>query len=442
MKNLINKLKSIRPDLYQHFSVGVIVFVLAYAVLGLISCPIVLRGIFSLVIVLAVAFEKEQRDSSGPTGFNTLDLIATLAGGIVPFLLKVFLLLILLLPGPAFSQRKHLLFEQTFETGLFAGADSIIECGNFITMSDSVKRYGSKSAKFSLNANDSSSCNDLRTMLVIKKSDKQNFDAWYAFSVYFTNAYPKYYDGVESFFQIYRDTLGVLPPLSIDWHGQGNYLTIIQNLVSPDSTVARSPYTMYIYPLDTVKLNTWVDVVINARWRNDSSGYVRVWVDKELCFINSGPNNYTPNYVRMGIDKEDWRRNWKISNTFSRELFLDEIRIGDSLAVMLDVIPGGGGSTLPITDRPERPTEREAIPFYVANPVKNSVIDFRVSVTRPQNLSYEVIDIHGRVLLRGSVAAIAGANVHQINIANLAKGMYFFALQGNAGLTVKKIIKQ
>jgi len=69
---------------------------------------------------------------------------------------------------------------------------------------------------------------------------------------------------------------------------------------------------------------------------------MKIWVNDELKFSFNGHTNYTPNYIRIGIDKWDWRLNWHTSSTPSREIYFDEFRIGDSLATYMDVRPGLG----------------------------------------------------------------------------------------------------
>lgn len=90
MKNIIEKLKSISADLYQHFSIGVILFMISYAFFCFTNCPVILRAVFSLFVVLAVAFEKETIDKKH-TGFNWRDIFATVIGGIIVFIVKVLL---------------------------------------------------------------------------------------------------------------------------------------------------------------------------------------------------------------------------------------------------------------------------------------------------------------------------------------------------------------
>jgi hypothetical protein len=81
-------------------------------------------------------------------------------------------------------------------------------------------------------------------------------------------------------------------------------------------------------------------VVIRAKWSPDTTGKIRIWVNDTLRFSYDGVTNYAPHKLRIGIDKWDWRYKWNVSSSAERELYFDEVRIGDSLATYSDVRPG------------------------------------------------------------------------------------------------------
>lgn len=349
-------------------------------------------------------------------------------------------------------QRNNISFEATFENQNFVSDfDSVSQCHNSISSDTAIKKYGNRSVRFSIDAIDTNQCANLRSQ-IMKDGGTSNYIAWYGFSVYFTDSYPNNYDGVESFFQVYRkDENDFMPPLTLNYYGfadsvngwpRGNYLTVVQSLVSPDSTKSMSPYTEYHYPLDTIKFNKWNDFVIKVKWSNDTTGYIKVWMNDRLVYIYSGVNNYTPNYLRLGLDKMDWRKNWKVSTTGSRVMYMDEFRIGNQSASYIDVFPGGGVTKLPLRDGPVvRPTPSEPTPFTLVNPVRGNVVQIQIPSKRIQRISYEIFDINGYSLMRGSLSLVNGKNYQEINVKHLASGMYFFALQSESGLTVKKFIK-
>lgn len=90
LSKIIDKLKGIQSDLYQHFSVGVISFVLMFIALSVFKTPLPLCSFLSFLFVFIIACFKEKKDAS-TTGFNWLDIAATVSGGLIVFLLKVLL---------------------------------------------------------------------------------------------------------------------------------------------------------------------------------------------------------------------------------------------------------------------------------------------------------------------------------------------------------------
>lgn len=301
--------------------------------------------------------------------------------------------------------------------------------------------------KMSLFFSDTSNCSDLRTQ-IIKYPVQHNENMWYGFSVYLASGYPVLYDGVESFFQFYRYGEDALPPLTLNYNGyyqgsgakpSGKYMTIVQSLISTDSVFPHSNYTEYHYPVDTISINKWTDIVMNIHWSNDSTGFVRMWVNGRLRYIHSGPNNYTGNYTRIGLDKIDWRRKWMVSSTSYRDIYIDELRIGDSLAQYIDVAPGANPVLLAINDNLIR-RKKENITFSLVNPVQYGRMQFSIPSRKKQRMSYELMAADGRVVMRGNLNLISGPNYTELDVAGMASGVYFFALQSDYGLTVKKII--
>lgn len=347
------------------------------------------------------------------------------------------------------GQRNHLVFEATFEgTNYLQGFDSIKQCGQRISQSTEVKREGEKSLKMSLVFSDTLTCADLRTQVIKYPPLQVNQKMWYGFSVYLSSGYPFMYDGVESFFQFFRNGQDNLPPLTLNYNGyysgsgikpSGKYMTVVQSLISPDSIYSQSNYTEYHYPLDTIPFNQWTDIVMNVKWSSDSTGYIRIWVNGRLRYIRSGANNYSGNYTRVGLDKLDWRKRWTVSSTSFRDIYFDEIRIGDSLAQYIDVAPGANPVLLSINDNVIR-RKKENITFSLVSPAQGGRIQFNIPSRKKQRMWYELIAVDGRVVKRGELNLISGPNYTELDVAGMSSGVYFFALQSDYGLTVKKII--
>ena len=269
----------------------------------------------------------------------------------------LIILILIFLSLKAVPQRQHLVFESTFEgPNYIAQWNNIESCfPTSITPSTTIVRYGNQSVKFVSNIADTLNCNLVRSQLILFDTTAINYERWYGMSVYFGNGFPINYDGIETFFQMFGVGTELYPPfarppfyLAYDGYHDGvnaiwpsgKYFTSNRMINSPDSVIAQSPQTHYIQPVQTVQFNTWVDIVMNIKWSNDTTGKIRIWVNNTLRYSYNGVTNHTSNYVRIGIDKWDWRLKWGLSTTTTRELYYDEFRIGNSLATYSDVYPG------------------------------------------------------------------------------------------------------
>jgi hypothetical protein len=247
------------------------------------------------------------------------------------------------------AQRQHLVFESSFENPTLSDWDGVQRCFvDRVTASQTVKKIGSYSARFYSKFADTLGCTQVRSQLILNDTNATNYERWYGFSVYFGPSYPLNYDGIENFIEFLRtDTTESYYPLALAYHGyadgippnwsSGKYLTTTRVLRTPPPA---SPYTIFINPLKTVNNQQWVDIVMRVKWANDTSGRVRIWVNDALAFSYNGVTTYGPTVLRLGVDKWDWRLKWYVSNTIERELYIDEFRIGDSLATYNDVRPG------------------------------------------------------------------------------------------------------
>jgi Polysaccharide lyase len=246
------------------------------------------------------------------------------------------------------GQRKNLIFYSGFEDSTLSDWTSVEKCYvDRVSTNTSIKLVGNRSGRFYSKAVDSLGCTNLRSQVLYQDVNSINYERWYGFSAYLGKSYPSFYDGVEFFMEFVRpDTVDYIP-LGLTYEGYfvgtdaflntGNYLGAYAVRRTPYDS--HSPYTIFINPLRTVSNNQWINVVIHAKWSNNSSGLINIWVNDTLCYNYTGPTNYTSQTLRLGIDKWDWRYNWQVSNTTERELYIDEFRIGDSLATYLDVTP-------------------------------------------------------------------------------------------------------
>lgn len=342
------------------------------------------------------------------------------------------------------GQRQHLLFESTFDVSL-SGWDSILQCAGRqqISHDTTLSRKGRGSVKFSVLRSDTASCSPLRAVIA-KTGSGTPSTVWYGFSFY-AKDYPQFYDGVESILKIYsRPGEGAWEQeqtaLSIDYHGQLGYLTATQVLRSPDSVYQQSPLTIYHWPIKPVAPNVWHDVVIQAKWAYDTSGSIKIWLNGELRFNYHGVtiNALNTNHVRAGVDKMDWKMKWSnISATAERIMYIDEFRLGDSLASYVDVSPEGAAA-LPITDN-RVGRRRERLKFRVYNPSKNGLMIAHVPSNGRRMAIWEIVNAAGQVFSKGTQMLTTGDNEIKIFFSG-ASGVYFFIVQTDTGMGVVKFL--
>jgi len=262
---------------------------------------------------------------------------------------QIFLFLLLTIALTANAQRHHLVFESSFEDPTLSEWSGIVRClPDRVSTSTTIKKTGQRSARFYSLLSDTSACNELRSQLILNDTNAINYERWYGFSFYLGSDYPTNYDGVENFLEFFRtDTVEAYYPLGLSYYGYADGVSVLWpsgNYISATRILQTQPpasnYTIFIDPLKTVASQQWVDIVMKIKWSNDTTGRVRVWVNDVLAFGFNGVTNYGPNNLRIGIDKWDWRLGWYVSSTSERELYIDEFRIGDSLATYNDVRPG------------------------------------------------------------------------------------------------------
>ncbi|OWY64767.1 hypothetical protein B7486_45510 [cyanobacterium TDX16] len=86
----------------------------------------------------------------------------------------------------------------------------------------------------------------------------------------------------------------------------------------------------------------WTDFVFHVKWSSNSNGRLKVWQDGKLVVRRNGPNNYNDArgpYLKIGIYKGDWKNYPDKSTVSERELYYDEVRVGDANARYKDIAP-------------------------------------------------------------------------------------------------------
>ena len=88
MKKIISLLKKLNlpfaVDKQLHFFAGVIISAIVILITGSIAA--------SLIVTFFAGFYKEFKDEMDYAGFDWKDLLATMIGGIIPALIKIFIL--------------------------------------------------------------------------------------------------------------------------------------------------------------------------------------------------------------------------------------------------------------------------------------------------------------------------------------------------------------
>lgn len=158
---------------------------------------------------------------------------------------------------------------------------------------------------------------------------KQNTIRWYGARYYFPTGYTSD-PSAEAIWQFHEYSGSASPYYSL-WTEAGHIWVSINGAKS--------------YDLGAYALNTWTAFVLRVNWSSSSTGLIEIWKDgvKVTAATKSGANmpatdSYLP-YLKLGIYKWQWIKSVGLSNTITRTLYVDQIRIGNNLAVYNDVKP-------------------------------------------------------------------------------------------------------
>lgn len=340
----------------------------------------------------------------------------------------------------ASAQRSGIVFSSLSETGLVnTGWDSLFRCSQQrLDFSTFIKRAGNQSTRFQSRVQDTANCK-VQSVLVLNDTNLVNYERWYGFSVYFSNGYPNTYEGDDGFIEFRRNGTDTMPPLVLSYHGTcngtgpyptGKYLTVIRS--EDDERV------IYINPLWTVQTNAWNDFVIRIKWANDSTGRIRIWLNGRYVYGYNGKTNWTPNNVRIGSNYYNWSKKWKMPTTsITREIFIDEFRIGSTNASYLDVLPDNTETTAPI------PTSANQFYQVVDNKIDNQKITFKVQMDSIWQSNWELRNaVTGKRMMSGNFRLAAGYRTYILNLPfTIPAGNYLFLVGTNRFMHVRKLPK-
>ena len=84
--SLVSKLgiKFVSIDKQIHFIIGFVISTIVILITGSIAS--------GLIVTFFIAFNKEFKDEMDYAGFDWRDLLATMIGGVIPALIKIFIL--------------------------------------------------------------------------------------------------------------------------------------------------------------------------------------------------------------------------------------------------------------------------------------------------------------------------------------------------------------
>ena len=235
-----------------------------------------------------------------------------------------------------------LIFQSLFDksqTGfdLSEGGDwGIVEAANSNSISRSANKYrgGTHSVKFILNKYDANVGGSKRAELTDWNGRMLNVrsERWYGLSIFLPDSYIA--DPCEE--QLFQ------------WHAT--------NSVAMDGeSMLNSPMAMYTkngrwqfgmkhggsLDLGVYERNVWTDWVLHIKFSPDSNGLVEIWKNGIQMTSKRGKNTYNDkvgNYFKIGIYKYGWAEGY-YSNTNTRTLYYDEVRIGDENSSYSAVAP-------------------------------------------------------------------------------------------------------
>lgn len=141
-----------------------------------------------------------------------------------------------------------------------------------------------------------------------------------------------------------QDSKGGGESIGIQWHGNDgqNNPPLSLNLYGTDISLVQCPDDKSLIQNNIAKLtdwnNKWVSLVFHTNW-NTLRGGVEMWVDG-VKKVNKTGINMGANDVNLKIGQNHW--SWfRVSGITqkSRIFYIDDLRIGNSLATYADVAP-------------------------------------------------------------------------------------------------------
>lgn len=229
------------------------------------------------------------------------------------------------------GHRQHLLFSSGFEdSNYLRGWQNQQHCCAHSVTAAPNNRSGNQAVRFELKRTDAVVSGSVRSEINLEAELSTYAERWYGISFYLED-----YDadnGSESIIQ-WHHTAHISsgsPPLAL-WVNDGKLLLVHQE---------REGVNTY-EELGAATTGRWIDVVFHVKWTDQADGFIQVWKNGSLAFNKYGiRTNFSPNYVKLGINKWSWAPGGGESTTTHRVLYADEFRVGSEKARYEDVQPG------------------------------------------------------------------------------------------------------
>jgi hypothetical protein len=312
------------------------------------------KGLAALLLgatVLASSCKKNDSDLTTPSGMSDSTLTSVKSEGIMA----------------TSTSNNSLIFNNPFEAPDCL-SDIYLEraTANSLTRSSDQARTGTYSAKFILNKTDAIVGGSKRTEAVLEWVTPPKYERWYGMSMFLPNSYIA--DPAEE--QLFQ------------WHSQASVdLDGVSSLNSPMAMYTRNgrwEFGMKFggkIDLGAYEKNAWTDWVVHVKWSHESDGLVEIWKNGKLVVQKNGRNNYHDlkgHFFKIGIYKYGWLQGYE-SNTTSRTIYYDDVKIGNENASYAAVAPQSNGTTPAPTAPAPEPTAPAPAPTTPTLPT-NSVV--------------------------------------------------------------------
>ncbi|HVZ55834.1 MAG TPA: polysaccharide lyase [Chitinophagaceae bacterium] len=236
--------------------------------------------------------------------------------------------------------RQNLLVSADFEGSTpfkpFYPLNSSSCCAYSVQTSTTVAHTGAQSTLFTLYKTDPIVGAGYRSEIVPLYTENAVYnERWVGFSVYLPASFIK--DPAPEVIQQVHAQNSDSPPFAIctqngNWWIEINY--DVNGTTKYNNIDLGIPY----------KTGVWTNWVYHVRFSKGTDGLVEVWKDGVKVYSYTGQTQYTNltagNYYKFGIYKWGWQYpTWFTSTSTQRQIYYDDIRIGNEKATYQDVAP-------------------------------------------------------------------------------------------------------